>query len=91
MFNSMDAYDQWDKGQEEKKTTVKIWSGTKPKECDICHRTISNIFIDGATTLGSWANMCFACHKIYGKGLGLGKGQKYKINKSTKQYEKVGG
>ena len=32
--------------------------------------------VDGATTLGPWANMCEACYAIYGVGLGLGRGQR---------------
>ena len=31
---------------------------------------------DGKTNFGCWANMCSKCFKIWGLGLGLGKGQK---------------
>jgi len=31
---------------------------------------------DGKTTMGPWANMCNGHFRIYGVGLGLGKGQK---------------
>jgi hypothetical protein len=38
---------------------------------------------DGATTAGSWANMCEACFAQYGLGLGTGVGQKL-ILRATK-------
>lgn len=38
---------------------------------------IGDVFIDGATKMGPWAIMTPASHEKYGRGLGLGKGQKY--------------
>ena len=44
--------------------------------CNLCDRTIGDTFIDGATAHG-WCIMCPSCHRRHGKGLGLGKGQRY--------------
>ena len=63
------------------------WQGTKPIACDICHSPIEKEFIDGATVFGPWANMCTECHKESGKGLGVGRGQKYE--KQGDDYVKV--
>jgi hypothetical protein len=57
--------------------TKTYWLSEVPKSCDICHNSITTVFIDGATTFGPWANMCVSCHDLYGVGLGIGKGQKY--------------
>lgn len=67
----------------------KVWSGTPPKECDICHRPIKDVFIDGKTPFGAWGFMCPGCHLQYGSGLGTGKGQKYRLKNGV--WEKVGG
>lgn len=53
------------------------WSGETPKQCDICHQTIHDSFVDGKTKFGPWASMCENCHEKHGVGLGVGKGQKY--------------
>ena len=55
------------------------WHGITPKQCEICGEPLTNEFIDGRTKIGFWANMCPACHKEFGVGLGIGKGQKFKI------------
>ena len=47
------------------------------KECDICHAKNLNIYIDGRTLRGPWANMCILCHAAIGVGSGIGKGQMY--------------
>lgn len=44
-------------------------------KCDICKKPLSSTYIDGKTKQGPWANMCLSCHKAFGVGLGLGKGQ----------------
>jgi hypothetical protein len=49
-----------------------------PKKCDICWRLIEEEFVDGATWMGYWSNMCTSCHQDFGRGLGTGKGQRYK-------------
>jgi len=48
-------------------------------KCDICKIKIKEEYVDGATAMGPWANMCLECHKTVGIGLGIGKGQKYNI------------
>ena len=45
--------------------------------CDICKNSCKNIYFDGATKMGPWANMCSNCFKQYGIGLGTGRGQEY--------------
>lgn len=56
---------------------TKKWLGPTPTHCDICCMPIKNIFIDGRTVYGPWANMCPTCHEQIGVGLGTGRGQKY--------------
>lgn len=55
-----------------------IWYG-KVDKCDLCHRDITTIFIDGRTEIGSWALMCPECHEVVGCGIGLGNGQLYAL------------
>ena len=56
------------------------WIGPK-EDCNFCGEKLSNkIFIDGKTTYGPWGIMCEKCFKVYGIGLGTGKGQKYDEN-----------
>ena len=57
----------------------KTWCGPVPATCDICGLPIKNVFIDGATCFGVWANMCPSCHTLDGRGLGIGRGQKYEL------------
>lgn len=52
------------------------WLSKVPDNCEVCHRPLGKYFIDGDTGHG-WALMCEECHKGFGKGLGIGKGQKY--------------
>ncbi|MEO0126303.1 MAG: hypothetical protein ABIL44_00965 [candidate division WOR-3 bacterium] len=42
--------------------------------CDFCKKRPAKY--DGRTNLGPWAYMCKTCFKVYGVGIGLGKGQK---------------
>ena len=60
------------------KKTVKKWMGDVGR-CEFCEVDLNEeeYFIDGATSLGPWAMMCETCHIRYGRGLGMGKGQKY--------------
>lgn len=51
--------------------------GTPPTECDLCHEPIKDKFVDGATEWGPWGNMCPACFRFNGCGLGTGRGQEY--------------
>ena len=64
-------------------TTVKKWLGPVPTRCDVCCTQIDDVFIDGRTIYGPWANMCCACHSQIGVGFGTGKGQKYERNDDT--------
>jgi len=50
-----------------------------PVTCDLCGAENLKIFIDGAMQRGSWANMCPSCHDRNGRGLGIGRGQKYSV------------
>ena len=47
--------------------------------CDICNKQPAKY--DGKTIMGPWAYMCEECFKVYGEGLGLGKGQVLKNDK----------
>ena len=65
---------------EDHPTEVKRW--LSPYEtCDLCGTQIKGVedyFVDGETFKGgTWGLMCPKCHREYGSGLGLGKGQKY--------------
>jgi len=65
----------------------KAWIGKPPKECQLCLSPLKTTFIDGKTLDGAWAIMCPHCFKVYGVGLGVGKGQEYLIAK-IKEYKK---
>ena len=70
-------------------TTVKKWLGPVPTHCDICCKQIDDVFIDGRTVYGPWANMCCECQSQIGVGLGTGKGQKYE--RDNESWVKVAG
>jgi hypothetical protein len=55
---------------------VKYWHG-KVEDIDDMGVPIEDTFIDGATIYGPWAIMAPGSHKIIGRGLGNGRGQKY--------------
>jgi hypothetical protein len=55
----------------------KMWMGSKPVNCQICHKPLEGSFIDGKLRGGPWAIMCVACNKSKGEGLGTSKGQQY--------------
>jgi hypothetical protein len=44
--------------------------------CNFRHDTAEPAHYDGATVQGSWAYMCEEHFKMYGLGLGLGRGQR---------------
>ena len=48
-----------------------------PCTCDVCNIGLDKVLYDGVTTMGPWALMCYPCHRDLGRGLGLGKGQRY--------------
>lgn len=58
----------------------KVWMGSPITKCDLCKCQIKNVFVDGKTNMGPWGIMCFTCHRTHGCGLGLGRGQKYRMN-----------
>ena len=60
-----------------KTTQPRYYLGTAPKQCDLCHSTIKVQFVDGATQMGPWADMCPLCHTQKGLGFGTGRGQEY--------------
>ena len=57
----------------------KKWMGPRPAQCDVCSTDLEEqeYWVDGVTMMGPWGNMCPACHRSHGRGLGTGKGQKY--------------
>lgn len=55
------------------------WYGVTPKQCDVCSGKLTTAFVDGRTKTGFWAIMCLPCHKEFGVGLGVGKGQRYSM------------
>ena len=54
----------------------RYWHGKVPANDDF-DSPITDTFIDGATSYGPWAYMSPVSHKLYGRGLGNGRGQKY--------------
>ena len=68
---------------------LKTWIGEPPDKCDICSGPLNGVFVDGATRMGPWANMCAGCFRTYGIGIGTGKGQEY--NLTGTQWVKVAG
>lgn len=65
---------------------MKNWVGETA--CQICGKEISSILVDGRIHSGQWAVMCFSCFQRAGVGLGVGKGQKYKLDKEKKEFLK---
>ncbi len=56
----------------------KFWLGLVPSKSDF-GGTITDEFIDGAThPRGTWGFMTPAEHSIHGRGVGQGKGQRYR-------------
>src|SRR5215471_5085314 len=53
-----------------------------PAHCDMCHAFLPNVYYDAKTRMGPWANMCPACFRCLGIGLGTGLGQKYVLHGS---------
>lgn len=53
--------------------------------CDVHLEYIGNYFIDGKIKSSTkWGILCEDCHKKYGIGLGMGKGQKYDLRTGEK-------
>lgn len=50
-----------------------------PTKCDVCNGPLKDVYVDGRTVHGPWANMCPSCFFIspgVGK-LGVGNGTKF--------------
>jgi hypothetical protein len=45
--------------------------------CDDFKKPIEDEFVDGKTRMGPWAFMTPSSYRMYGVGLGLGRGQRY--------------
>lgn len=65
--------------QQDTTPAAQKWIGTRPERCQICHDPLRSSFVDGKTKWGPWALMCGTCHRSFGCGLGLGKGQIYDL------------
>lgn len=66
--------------------------------CDVCARNHPereleplNLYVDGKTQAGPWANMCSVCFSYFGVGVGTGLGQIYRWNEREGKYVKIGG
>ena len=71
--------------------TKKIWSGSPPKTCNICPRSITTEFSDAVFPgVGSWVNFCPDCAKRHGVRYGYGLGQRY-VRNNDGEFEKVEG
>lgn len=46
-------------------------------KCNFCEKSCEKSYVDGLTKANMWAEMCDTCHKKYGTGLGIGRGQRY--------------
>ena len=64
---------------------------TKPQTCNICEEPIEDVFYDGKTINGPWADMCETDFWLYGTGLGTGQGQKYIRVDDSDTFVKVDG
>lgn len=74
---------------------VKVWRGD-PGACGFCGDALIDYrnFVDGATVIGPWANMCPKCYRRNGVGLGTGRGQQYsrvRLDGGGFAWVKVGG
>jgi hypothetical protein len=56
--------------------TERYWIGSVGPKDDFGQK-IEDEFIDGHTAMGPWAIMTPSSHRIYGFGLGTGRGQRY--------------
>ena len=75
-------------GRNLKTTKEKYWVGHIPDQCDLCHRSITKVFVDGRTNFGPWAIMDPQCHRASGQGLGTGRGQRY-VRQLDGRFKKV--
>ena len=66
------------------KEPKKYWQGGTPINCDVCRKRLKEFFIDGKTIYGPWGILCVECHAKVGAGLGVGRGQKYRLDSLQK-------
>jgi hypothetical protein len=67
------------------------WRSAVPSECQVTPGlTVTDVFVDGATRSGPWALMHPDTHAVYGRGLGVGRGQKYE-RQSDGKWLKIAG
>jgi hypothetical protein len=59
-------------------TTKRYWIGGTIGPKDDFGAPIIDEFIDGKTRQGPWAIMAPASYRVLGKGVGMGRGQRYK-------------
>ena len=64
----------------------KYWIGDLSEGCQVCGSPFGKVMYDCAIpTHGMmWGNICRLCFSVSGAKLGLGKGQKYELEKSGK-------
>lgn len=55
----------------------KIWMGSPPEKCQLCHSPIETKFYDARMSSGTWAILDQACFIEHCEGVGEGKGQEY--------------
>ncbi|MBA7528389.1 hypothetical protein ES705_20572 [subsurface metagenome] len=57
-----------------------FWAG-EVSTCQICNERLGVAFVDGRlgkkSGTSAWGIMCVRCHRLWGYGLGQGKGQLY--------------
>lgn len=56
----------------------------EPYRCNFCNTPLTHTRVDGKTQAGPWADMCENCHKKYGVGFGMGKGQLFDVHTGKK-------
>lgn len=58
--------------------TIGVYWPGEVNRCAVCQKRLTDEFIDGDTVRGVWCTMHVSCHAIFGRGLGIGRGQKYR-------------
>lgn len=61
-----------------------FWLSDIPSHCQVTRMEITDEFVDGRIPDNSWALMHPQAHIFYGKGIGAGKGQRYKKREDGK-------
>lgn len=56
-----------------------------PLSCQLCGGKMGKVAYDARTRQGRWGWLCHACFGIYSVGLGIGKGQKYRLSDGPKE------